>query len=157
MTDAALTFQEDALDIAVELGDLVHDDGLVTSVLVSLLSDGRAPPEAITPTLDSEPRGWWPDTEADRFGSLLWLLAREKQTTETAARAREYTRAALAWMLEDQVASRILVEATWAERGMLLIEVQIERGSARRWASRWAATEDVSVRTGPLFLRLSWS
>lgn len=157
MTDAALTFQTDSLDIAVELGDLVHDDGLVTAVLVSLLSDGRAPPEAVLPALDSEPRGWWPDSPADRFGSLLWLLAREKQTQDTLARAREYTRTALAWMVEDGVATRVLVDTAWAERGMLVIEIKIERGRARRWASTWAAVEDVSVRTGPIYLRLCWA
>lgn len=157
MTDAALTFQEDSLDIDLELDDLVHDDGLVTAVLVSLLSDGRAPPEAVLPTLDGEPRGWWPDEPTDRFGSLLWLLARGKQTKETAATAREHVRAALAWMVQDGVATRVLVDAGWAERGTLAIAVEIERGGARRWASAWAAVEDLDVRTGPIFLRLSWA
>lgn len=157
MTDAALTYQGDSLDIDLELGDLVHDDGLVTAVLVSLLSDGRAPPEAVVPTLDGEPRGWWPDDPNDRFGSLLWLLSRGKQTQETAATAREYVRAALAWMVEDGVATRVLVDAAWAERGILAIAVEIERGSARRWAGAWAAIEDLDVAAGPIFLRLSWA
>jgi phage gp46-like protein len=92
----------------------------------------RTPERPATATADWR-RDWWGDALAanpgDRIGSHLWLLFRCKQTEETRRRGEEYARAALAWMLEDGVASAVDVEAGWLEpaTGILGLAVAIHK------------------------------
>ena len=55
--------------------------------------------------------GWWGDSYAPTsqtlLGSRLWLLRREKLTQVTIARAVEYCREALQWLLDDGHCSAI--------------------------------------------------
>ena len=46
----------------------------------------------------------------DKFGSRLWLLAREKITDKTLGRVREYAAEALQWMVDDGVAASVVVD-----------------------------------------------
>jgi phage gp46-like protein len=65
-------------------------------------------------------RGWWADAfdqvnaldklAPESFGSRLWLLMREKQLPKTRERVRDYVLEALAWMIEDGMASA----STWS-------------------------------------------
>jgi phage gp46-like protein len=96
--------------------DLEAEDGLTTSVIISLFTDARALDDDVLPDPQStDRRGWWGDTfpeiENDKTGSRLWLLEREKTTNETLSRAKQYAEEALAWMLEDSVVSKINVVA----------------------------------------------
>jgi phage gp46-like protein len=84
---------------------------LVRAVIISLFSWRRAEPDDNT----DQPYGWWGDTwptvQNDRIGSRLYLLRRQKLTNQTPQQAREYITQALAWMLDDGVASRVIVTA----------------------------------------------
>jgi phage gp46-like protein len=118
------------LDVDIDM-DLATDRGLMTAVLLSLFTDRRAELDDKPPSGDpTDLRGWWGDqfaaTPGDRIGSRLWLLDRSKSTNETALRAKEYVREALAWMLVDRVVSSIdvTVERTSAT---LLIEIGLQR------------------------------
>lgn len=88
-------------------------EGLARAVIVSLFTWRRALPGDVAP--GEAMQGWWGDTTAeqagDRIGSRLWLLIREKLTARTVARAEEYAREALQWLVDDGVASRVEVEA----------------------------------------------
>lgn len=115
-------------DLVVGGSGLGRDDSLRTAVLLSLFSDARA--RADDPLPDgSDRRGWVGDALADdagdRFGSRLWLLAREKQTEETRRRAEDYAREALDWLIEDRLAVRIDVTATWIRASTLGLEIAI--------------------------------
>lgn len=59
--------------------------------------------------------GWWGDTFADhagdRWGSRLWLLYRSRGE-DVPRRAEEYVKEALAWMVEDGLASAVDCDAT---------------------------------------------
>lgn len=112
------------------LGALAEDDGLRTAVLLSLFLDRRAGaqdplPDAGTP----DRRGWVGDALAavpgDRIGSRLWLLRREKQLPGVPPRAEIYAREALAWLLEDGIATAVDVAAAWQGRGVLALAVRI--------------------------------
>lgn len=89
-------------------------------------------------------RGWWADqfsgVEGDRIGSRLWLLDRSTRTNETALRAEEYVREALAWMLEDRVVASIDVTIETTAQA-LLIAVGLQRLGrdpvAFRFAHAW--------------------
>jgi len=114
---------------------LAQDDGLVTSIVLSLFSDRRARADDIIPGGDSDRRGWWgdlvPPVEGDEFGSRLWLLSREKTTPQTLNRAREYAQEALAWLVADGHAKAVTVEAEETRRGVLglLVVVTLTDGS----------------------------
>ncbi|EEP97820.1 hypothetical protein yruck0001_9640 [Yersinia ruckeri ATCC 29473] len=61
---------------------------------------------------DADRRGWWGDTDTEQaIGSRLWLLRRQKLTTQVAIKAEDYAREALAWLISDQVVSSINVAA----------------------------------------------
>lgn len=86
---------------------------LVRAVMISLFTWRRANPDDDLP--GDLRQGWWgdafPPVANDRIGSRLWLLSRAKLLPETAAKAREYAREALQWLVDDGVAARVDVEA----------------------------------------------
>lgn len=146
MTDIALVWQTQHADMALAGADLLADDGLETAVILSLFCDRRAQPEDGVP-LGDDPRGWWGDSYADvpgdAIGSRLWLLAREKQLPSVAQRAQAYASEALAWLVEDGVASDVQVTASWLATGMLGLAVAIERPTQppfnRQYQYVWSA------------------
>lgn len=101
------------------LGTLEFDEGLETAVVISLFTDRRAEPGDIENPEDR--RGWWgdtfPDIPEDKIGSRLWLLGRAKTTEETLELAKLYDEEALAWLLEDRVASRVTATPFFQDRG----------------------------------------
>ena len=153
--DVLLSFDPDLLagDIAIEAGDLAREESLQTAILLSLFSDRRATKEELARFGGDDARGWWGDAiaevEGDEFGSKLWLLSRGKAIPETLNRAREYARQALSWLIEDEVASGVTVEAAWldalvprAPRGFLALGIEIQRPTdvPARFALVWAGT-----------------
>ncbi|AJE21501.1 phage GP46 family protein [Azotobacter chroococcum] len=142
MADVALVMTEAGGDLLLDGLDLARDDGLETAVIISLFTDRRAEPDQIPPELPQDDlRGYWGDVqpfvEGDRTGSLLWLLAREKQLPQTLARAEQYCRDALAWMIEDRVATRIDVAASHLSMGWMLIVVDLYRPQGERVQYRY--------------------
>lgn len=140
MADAAMILTEFGGDLALSGFDLARDDGLETSVIISLFTDRRATVEQIPPELPQDDlRGYWGDlTVADAAsatGSLLWLLAREKQLPATLARAEQYCREALQWLVDDLIATRIVATAEYADRGVMVLTNDIYRpgGGAVRY------------------------
>lgn len=149
MADYALVMTDEGGDILVDGLDLARDDGLETSVIISLFTDRRAASqEQIPPELPQDDfRGYWgdvrPAVEGDQTGSLLWLLAREKQLPGTLSRAKQYCEEALKWMLDDKVATRVTVATSYISMGWMLIEIDIYRPNgdpvAYRYNYEWAA------------------
>jgi phage gp46-like protein len=132
--------------------DLLNDGGPETAVVLSLFTDALAHEDDRLPDVrEGDRRGWWADTNAAEgpLGSRLWLLAREKQTDETRLRAEFYTREALKWMLDDEVADRIDVNAEWSERGRLDVAVAIYREArlifSKPYPLIWQAVRDNAV------------
>ncbi|MBI1214559.1 MAG: hypothetical protein GC185_01915 [Alphaproteobacteria bacterium] len=122
-------------DVALTSGGAIaQDDTLTTAIIVSLLTDRRANADDALPTaprpgpLPPDRRGWCGDAlaeiEGDRIGSRLWLLARAKPVEETRLLAIDYAQEAMAWMIEDGLATQIDVSAIWAARGYLLLTVE---------------------------------
>lgn len=115
------------------------DEGLQTALLLSLFSDRRADADDVLPDNSGNRRGWFGDSFADvpgdKFGSRLWLLAREKQQPVVLQRAREYAREAVRWLVEDGVARSFDVDAEFPALGVWAIEVSVYRpdGDARRF------------------------
>jgi len=133
MADLALTWDETrgAADAGVSENDLAPDAGLETAVLLSLFVDRRADAADILPDEEADRRGWWadafPTVAGDAIGSRLWLLAREKQTATLLPRLEGYAREALQWLLDDGVAERVDVAASFPQPGWVLLSVEIAR------------------------------
>lgn len=135
MPDIATIFDGDLLqgDLALDGASLAEDAGLTTAVVLSLFSDSRALDIDELPPGETDRRGWWGDIVPpagvepgdDRFGSRLWLLAREKQTNETLNRARGYATEALQWLVEDGIAESVDVDSEWFATGVLALEIRI--------------------------------
>ncbi|MHC8366304.1 phage GP46 family protein [Pseudomonas sp. ZT5P21] len=148
MADASMVMTENGGALVLSGFDLARDDGLETAVIISLFTDRRASPEQIPVELPQDDlRGYWGDisnaTPSDQTGSLLWLLAREKQLPQVLGRAQQYCREALAWMIEDLVATRVEVTAEFIAQGWMLILVDIFRPTGSpvryRFNYEWAA------------------
>jgi phage gp46-like protein len=137
--DLKLIYEDDRFDLAgITAGDLAADDGLETAVIVSLFTDRRAS-RAELPVGQTGRRGWWGDEigDADPIGSKLWLLHREKQLPEVAARAREYAREALEWLIDDGIAESVEVGAEIMSNGVLGLSIEITRPSGQRAGYRY--------------------
>lgn len=148
MADAAMVMTENGGELVLSGFDLARDDGLETGVIISLFSDRRASPEQIPPELQQDDlRGYWGDisnaTPSDQTGSLLWLLAREKQLPQVLSRAKQYCREALAWMVDDLIATRVEITTEFGARGWMWITVDIFRPAGSpvryRFNYEWAA------------------
>ncbi|WP_067734500.1 phage GP46 family protein [Novosphingobium naphthalenivorans] len=139
MTDLALNWNDETVsaDLLLSGGALATDDGLRTTILISLFTDARASEDAELPEAGDDRRGWWGDqfaadagpdagsaSDRNRIGSLLWLLGRAKATTANLQLARQATEAALGHLVRDGVASRVAVE----------VESQVVEGGKRRLA-----------------------
>lgn len=103
------------IDMALtDQGDLLHDSGLETAVILSLFSDER----------HDGKRGHWADELIGRkSGSLLWLLKREKQQNITLRRAEDYAKAALKWVLVQRIAHDMVITAHWSSDGYLRLRI----------------------------------
>lgn len=140
--DIALILDGGTADIALSGGDLVTDRGLRTAVTLSLFSDARAPDAASLPAGETGLRGYWADGAEDRFGSLLWLLRREKMVPAVARRAEDHARAALQWLVDDGIAGSVAVAAELQRPQLLALDVRLTRGPARRYDYLWRAMEE---------------
>ena len=148
MADAALVMGENGGDLVLIGFDLERDDGLETAVIISLFTDRRASPEQIPVELpQDDQRGYWgdvrPAVEGDETGSLLWLLAREKQLPATLARAQQYAAEALRWMVDDLIATGVDVVAEFVAQGWMTLAIDIYRPNGSpvryRYNYEWAA------------------
>jgi phage gp46-like protein len=126
---------------------------LRTAVVISLFSDRRAPDDAVLPAGDSDLRGWWGDqfatVEGDRIGSHLWLLDRSTSADNVALRAEEMAKAALAWLVEDHVASDVTVTVT-VTKAAIILAITIERPEKDPVAFRFAHAWEAEAAAEPL-------
>lgn len=112
---------------AIDLAAVNRADVLTRAVVVSLFTWRRADASDVH---EGQRMGWWGDATGlpgDRIGSRLWLLAREKLTTQTINRAREYAREALAWIVDDSLARRVEVLAERQSPDGLALQITVYR------------------------------
>jgi len=140
LADVRLEISEDGADLALENGDLALEQGLASSALVSLFSDARAPASVTLPEGGSR-RGFWGESAEEGFGSLLWLLDREKVTPTTIERMRAYAADSLQWLVDEGIADQVDVVAERGNTHQVNLLVQLRRGEARRWERVWAGTD----------------
>jgi len=127
--DIALFFQQGQpnADIQIDAPDLKINQDLESAVIISLFANRLA--DAKDPIDGNDRQGWWGDTFATVKGSLigsrLWELKRQKSLQSVANLAQQYCLEALQWLIEDQVAESINVQAEIIGLYTLGIAVQI--------------------------------
>ena len=150
MSDLALLGTDRGdFDLAIEGGELLGDDGLMTAVTVSLFSDRLAReddplPESM-PGRVGDRRGWWGDLvrldgRANPIGSRLWLLNREKELQETVNRAAEYATEGLAWL--KALGGDFSVAASDERPGRLRLNIEVKALGPARKTDKWTAFVD---------------
>lgn len=134
--------------IPVSPDPFADTDGLRLAVMISLFSDRRAGADAVLPAGDGDLRGWWADQfatpEGDRIGSHLWLLDRATSADNVNSRAEAFARDALAWLLEDRVASKIDVVVQVTQTAIQLA-LEIERPHGDPASFRFSHTWDAEM------------
>jgi phage gp46-like protein len=124
--------------------DLETGDDLVTAVLVSLFTDGRAQDGDVIPDGSQDRRGFWGDPWlGSPLGSRLWLIDRAKQTEAIRLAAEDFAHEALAWMVTSRIVASVDIEAEWMSAGFLGLVITLNEADGSvvvlefRWA--WAA------------------
>lgn len=129
--DIALFFQQRQpnADIQINAPDLKINQDLESAVIISLFANRLAEPGDIFDGGDRQ--GWWGDTFAtvngSRIGSRLWQLKRQKTTQSVANLAKQYCLEALQWLIDDQVADSVQVQAEIIGLYSLGIGVEINK------------------------------
>ncbi len=149
MTDIALKADAagNIFDIDFGIYGFDSDDGLQTSIIISLFTDRRLPVGVDHPEGLNDPRGYWGDVaEADGFqwGSLLWTLYRQVITNAVVTSCREFCEQALQWMIDDGIAESITVTSERAGTYQISISIEIVKKDTRetlRYSYLWDGQE----------------
>lgn len=113
------------------MNELTEDERvavLTRAVYISLFSWRRA--LGSDPVDDDELQGWWgdsfPTVGGDQIGSRLWLLRRRTLTADTVRDAIAYAQEALAWLVDDEHAAAVDVQAERRGNDQLRMRVRID-------------------------------
>lgn len=79
---------------------MTTQDGLKHAVLQSLLNHSESTKNDRARMNNDERGGVWSEQYAPSVGSRDWTLAREKNTAQTASRAKRFYEEALAWLVD---------------------------------------------------------
>ena len=108
----------------------LDEDGLLTALAISILTDQRLPFDGNEPLTQDDRRGWFGDnllTDGDLIGSRLWTLARHKMDSNIISLSEDMIKEALAWLIEDGVLKDLKVTVTRVETTALLFKVEVMR------------------------------
>lgn len=128
MLDIKLVKQPDtSYDIEFENGDFKIDDGLETSLIVSLLSDRRASETQVF--LPQFRRGWIGDLVTTlpgfKFGSHIWLSEQSRITQETLSTISDSAEKSLGWMLTINLIVKVEAKAIITAQSSILLTIVV--------------------------------
>ena len=121
MIDLKLETQPDGTyDIVIgDDGNFESDEGLTTTILTSIFTDARANEIEVAKPLARS--GWMGSlnfpTQGRQLGSLVWLTASMRRTTENLNKAIDFFKKALNWLVEDGIAENISVTGSLRTSG----------------------------------------
>jgi phage gp46-like protein len=148
MTDLALIInctEEQCFDLKVSCGDLVLGNELQNAIALSLFTNARARAGDTLPNGEaSDQQGWWGSKIGSdgEFGSYLWLLKNSNTTQETLNKAKQYAKKSLDWLIDDGIASDVIVEASYdgcsSKQLKIKIEVQQPNNTSQFWRFKYA-------------------
>ncbi|ECP0023102.1 phage GP46 family protein [Salmonella enterica] len=126
MADVAIVWRSGHGDLVLNGPDLLTDDSIKTSVIISLFTDRRAQPSDPVPDGTTDRRGWWADSFRKRpIGSRLWLLSREKTLASVVERTAAYADEALAWLKPAGLVTSVTCTAARVAHDRLRLSVSL--------------------------------
>ncbi len=131
MTDVDISYDNTVQfgDISLYGSDLLRDEGLMSSVLISLFTDRRV---ARSETRRGKRyRGGYVFEDVDDipYGSRLFLLDRNKTDLDTVRLLGTYAKEALAWLVDEEIASNVDVRALLVNKSRIDLTVKIFKGT----------------------------
>lgn len=130
MKDVAIIWVDGGGNISVDGEDLLADDSLTNTVIISLFTDRAVNDDELS--ADQKNAGWWGDSFSDEpWGSRLWLLAREKSLQSVVDDAEDYAYEALQWLIDDHYLDSVVITASRessqnnAVKDMLHLNIQL--------------------------------
>lgn len=151
--EGTLDFDWSLGDWGLAEGDIETGQDLETACLVSLFTDKLATPDFVPTDGTTDRRGWWADYYEDRpLGSNLWQLERAKKTRSTLGIAQRYTQDSLQWLIDDGIASVVIVNCRWLAENHLGIAIAITKpnGTHTRFMFGWA-WDNLSRLRSPIY------
>ncbi len=121
-----VTWTQHGVDYPLNEAGLIEDEGLSSMVLLCLFTDARALASDALPYENSDRRGWPGDSfAAFNWGSRLWLLSREKITSSTLNRAKDYAREALQPLIDFKLIKASNVSAKRVSRNAVALTIEV--------------------------------
>lgn len=119
-------------DIKFNHSDYERDEGLYTSVILSLFCNAYVTDDELETLSQRVNSGFWGDQisqyEGDIYGSKLWLLERAKLTSDIIETTKIYIYESLEWMITDGVAEDIVVNVELVDK-KVYAEIMIIKGN----------------------------
>ena len=148
MTQVLVCFDPETqtVDFAKDANGFISlEGGLETASLYSTLTNRRAP-ESNEEVID-QPFGWWgddfPEVDGDLWGCLLWLeLGRSKLAIADLRRVQVAVENGHKWMLEDGLASTIVVTVERIDPDTINAVVNITEPDGTQWQKIWKVHRD---------------
>ncbi len=156
MSDIGITYsnQNQFGDVDIFSNDLVRDEGLETSVLISLFTDRRIVTDA-QEDQDSYKGGYvFEDVDNIKYGSRLFTLDRSKTDKQTIRLIANYAKEALQWLIDKKIAEEIDTKAIVVNGSRIDLVVSIFKDDEaildKRYEDLWAATfEPITFPSAP--------
>lgn len=131
LTSTLYTTAPPTVDVQLmQVYSLVLEPTLHTAVILSWFTEGRAGADDVLPHSAARRGGWvgsefMPPTQAgtrdaDNWGARLWLGWSGMQTAMRLDQMRFWAEEAIAWMVRDQIAEKVEVEALWVNDQLAL-------------------------------------
>jgi len=136
--------QTQAVDLERD-GNFTDSELLSTAVFISLFTRRLADEDDVLPDPRGHREGWWADDHTehagDKYGSRLWLLDRSTLSQDNLNKAKIYAEEALAWMVEDGIATSIVATAERMGSTAMKLTIDVEKPTqpATRWQGVWEA------------------
>lgn len=130
-------------DISIEDGQIASVDGFQTTIIVSLLTDARAP-ASLVPNAHLR-RGWVGDilkaTKNKTTGSTLWLLDQARMVSKTFSQAELYAIDALQHLVDNGNTKSVNVEVVPSQKSIdIQTEIKIDENNTERYNTLWRLT-----------------
>lgn len=116
---------QNGVEYDLSQGSIAQDDTLASMVIYCLFTDARAKDADALPN-GTDKRGWPGNTYSDFvWGSRLWLLSREKITSQTLFDAKSYAEEALKHITDNSLAEGVEVRASRTSRDVITLAITI--------------------------------
>jgi phage gp46-like protein len=126
-------------------GDFTEEDGFDTAILISLLTDARAPDDRVL--IPEKRRGWMGDLESPvenrSLGGFLWLIDQRRLTVDTLNDSINFAQLALNWFVEDGIAKSVTVSGDIiVKKGiqLLIVITSILGKTSSHYVNLWELT-----------------